>query len=127
MYIKSRFILLEYKIISLKSLCYQRRNSFLNFLNYAIQHFLTSLYFFQTQINSFDTIGMLPFNDIIGRYRFQANNLHLNFNPHEEISRFTKALLLVRDLTLTLLAGEFNFCLATKIIAAICLHLVPDI
>ena len=45
MYIKSRFILLEYKIISLKSLCYQRRNSFLNFLNYAIQHFLTSFCF----------------------------------------------------------------------------------
>ena len=51
---------------------------------------------------------MVLFPDFIDRYRFQVNNnLHLSFNPHEEISQLMKVLLLDRDLIL--LAGEFLF------------------
>ena len=63
--------------------------------------------FSQTRINTlFDAIKMVLFPDFIDRYRFQVNNnLHLSFNPHEEISQLMKVLLLDRDLIL--LAGEF--------------------
>ena len=73
---------------------------------------LKRLFFFKIFVFVFQTQQINSFDEIIGRYRFQAN-LHLNFNPHEEISQFKKALLLDRDLTPTLLAGELNFVLTT--------------